>query len=73
MSDSDANADDEFIESLKRNIEQTRLPPELKAQLLAEEPPLVEQERIYREMMEKGGLSFEQFFGALMAEFGETL
>jgi hypothetical protein len=47
---------------LKRNLEATRLPPDLLAQFLAELPPPEEMERLYREIQENGGLSFEQLF-----------
>jgi hypothetical protein len=60
------NAD--FVEALKREAEKSRLSPELKAQILAELPPLEEHERLYREMQEHGGLSFEQFCEGLGIE-----
>ncbi len=60
-------------EELKRNLEATRLPPDVKEQILAELPPPEERERMYREMMEKGGVSFEEFFEPLLAEFEEQL
>ncbi len=56
-------------EMLKRDLEATRLPPDLKEQILAELPPPEEQERMYRELIEEGGLSFEECFGPLFAEF----
>jgi hypothetical protein len=56
-------------EELKRGLEKTRLPADLKAQILAELPPPEEQERLYREMQEKGGLSFEEYFESLIQEF----
>jgi hypothetical protein len=56
-------------EELKRGLEKTRLPEDLKAQILAELPPLEEMERLYREQQEKGGLSFEECFGSLIQEF----
>ena len=49
-------------EELKRDLEKTRLSPELLAQFIAELPPPEERERLYRELMENGGLSFEQLF-----------
>jgi len=49
----------EYIESLKKGLDQYRLSPELKAQLLAEMPPPEEMERLYREVMEHGGYSTE--------------
>jgi hypothetical protein len=51
-------------EALLRDVEKTRLPPELRAQMLAEYSP-EEEERIIREMQEKGGLSSEEFFASL--------
>jgi hypothetical protein len=60
---------DDPREALKQGLEKTRLPADLKAQILAELPPLEEQERLYREMQEKGGLSFEEFFESLIQEF----
>ena len=55
--------EEDFIEALKRGV--TRLSPEEKAQMLAEWPPPEEMERLYREMMERGGLSAEEFFESL--------
>jgi hypothetical protein len=49
----------EYIESLKQGLDQYRLSPELKAQLLAEMPPPEEMERLYREVLEHGGYSTE--------------
>jgi hypothetical protein len=63
-----ANGDDPTAE-LKRSLGENRLPPDVKAQILAELPPLAEQERMYRELMEKGGLSFEECFESLFREF----
>jgi hypothetical protein len=57
-------------ETLKQRLEETRLPPGLKEQVLAELPPPEERERLYRELQEKGGLSFEEFFNSLCAEVG---
>jgi len=67
----DANTNHDPTEALKRSLEATRLPADWKEQILAELPPPEEQERMYRELMEKGGLSFEEFFESLMAEFEE--
>jgi hypothetical protein len=53
---------------LKRRLEETRLPANLKEQILAELPPLEERERLFRELQEKGGLSPEQFFASLGIE-----
>jgi len=55
-------------EALKRRLEETRLPADLKEQILAELPPLEEQERLCRELQEQGGLSFEQFCASLGIE-----
>jgi hypothetical protein len=56
---------DQTVE-LKRRLEETRLPGDLKAQILAELPSPEEQERLYRELQEKGGLSFEEFSASLL-------
>jgi hypothetical protein len=66
-----AGASKDPTEALKRGLAENRLPADLKEQILAELPPPEEQERLYRELMEKGGLSFEQFFDSLCAEFEE--
>ncbi len=58
----------QFIEELKRGIESTRLPAHLMEQILAELPPPEEQERLYREMQEKGGIPSEQFLESLGLE-----
>jgi hypothetical protein len=55
----------EFIAELKRDLEQTRLPPEDRERILANLPPVEEQERAYRELMENGGLSSEEFLASL--------
>ena len=55
----------QFIEELKRGLEKTRLPADLREQILAELPPPEERERLLREMQEKGGMSFEQFMESL--------
>ena len=55
-------------EALKQGLEKTRLPAELRAQILAELPSPEEQERMYRELREQGGLSGEEFFGSLGLE-----
>jgi hypothetical protein len=46
----------------RERLEETRLPASVKEQILAELPPPEEQERLYREMQENGGLSFDQLF-----------
>src|SRR5436309_3064842 len=50
---------------LKRRLEETRLPANLKEQILAELPSPEERERLFRELQEKGGLSSEEFFASL--------
>jgi hypothetical protein len=56
---------DELIANLKENIEQTRLPPEFRDEILAQLPPPEERERLYREIIEQGGISSEEFFASL--------
>ncbi len=58
-----------LIETLKKKVQETVLPPDWKEQVLAELPPPEERERLLRELMEKGGLSFEESFESLIAEF----
>jgi hypothetical protein len=55
-------------EELKRGLPTPRVPADVKAQILAELPPLEEIERQIREMQEKGGLTSEEFFKALGLE-----
>src|SRR4051812_38925636 len=64
----DAAAGGDLREALKQRLEETRLPAELKAQILAELPPPEEQERMYRALQEQGGLSAEEFFASLGLE-----
>jgi hypothetical protein len=59
---------DQFIAKLKRNLEQYRLPADQREQILAELPPPEERERLYRELQEKGGMSFDQFMKSLGLE-----
>jgi hypothetical protein len=47
------------------SVEETRLPTKLKEQILAELPPVEERERLFRELQEQGGLSWEQFQASL--------
>src|SRR5438093_579014 len=56
---------DDPREALKQRLEETRLPADIKAQILARLPPPEEQERLYRELQENGGLSFEEFLDSL--------
>jgi hypothetical protein len=58
-------AQEDFVESLARGLEKHRLTPELKAEIFADMPPPEEQERLYRELMEQGGLSSEEFLASL--------
>jgi hypothetical protein len=53
---------------LKRRLEITRLPENLRQQILAILPSQQEQERLYRELQENRGLSFEQFMQSLGLE-----
>jgi hypothetical protein len=57
-----------FIEQLKQRLEETRLPADLKEQILANLPPPEEQERLYREIQQNGGFKSEQFFASLGLE-----
>ena len=59
---------EQFIAKLKRNLEQSRLPADQRQQILAELPPADERERLFREIQEKGGMSFEQFMESLGLE-----
>jgi hypothetical protein len=63
-----AHSHDDLIAKLKRGLAETRLPAELREQILAKMPPPEEQERLYRELQENGGLSSEQFFASLGLE-----
>jgi hypothetical protein len=58
----------QFIAELKRGLENTRLPANLREQILAQLPPPEEQERLFREMQEKGGMSSVQFLESLGLE-----
>ena len=66
------SAADDPREALKQGLEKTRLPPDLKAQILAELPPPEEREQMYREMIENGGLSFEELCASLGIEAKPT-
>lgn len=63
-----AASDTNFIAQLKQRLEETRLPADLKEQILAELPPPEERERLLREQQEKGGLSSEEFLASLGLE-----
>jgi hypothetical protein len=54
-----------FIKQLKQRLEETRLPANLKEQILAELPPPEERERLLQELQENGGLSSEEFLTSL--------
>jgi hypothetical protein len=60
--------DSDLTTALKRGLEETRLPSDLKEQILAELPPPEERERLFRELKEKGGLSAEEFIASLGLE-----
>src|ERR1051325_9123022 len=62
------NSEPEFVKELRRKSQQTRLAPEVRAQILAELPSDEEQERLYREMQENGGMSYEEFMKSLGLE-----
>jgi hypothetical protein len=55
-------------EALKKNLEQTRLPPDVKAQILAQLPPPEERARLLQELLDGGGLSSEEFLTSLGLE-----
>ncbi|HEV3078850.1 MAG TPA: hypothetical protein VGY66_03700 [Gemmataceae bacterium] len=57
-----------LTEELKRRLDETRLPASLKEQILAQLPSAQEQERLYRDLQEKGGLSFQEFLHSLGVE-----
>jgi hypothetical protein len=46
--------------ALRRGLEATRLPASAREQVLGELPPPDEQERLYRDLQARGGLSFEE-------------
>jgi hypothetical protein len=58
----------QFIAELKRGLENTRLPANLREQILAQLPPPEERERLFRELQEKGGMSADQFLESLGLE-----
>jgi hypothetical protein len=65
--DGDAS-NQELIAKLKQGLEKTRLPADQREQILAELPPPEERERLFREMQEKGGMSFEELMESLGLE-----
>jgi hypothetical protein len=54
-----------LTEELKRRLDETRLSATLKEQILAQLPSAQEQEQLYRDLQEKGGLSFQEFLHSL--------
>src|SRR5579864_6198726 len=65
-----AAGDREFIAELKRQAAQSRLPPDVKAEILKAMPSDEEMERLFREMQLKGGLTFEEFAESLGLDRG---
>ncbi len=63
-------SNNDLMRELKRRLEETRLPANLKEQILGQLPPPEERERLFRELLEKGGLSSEQFLASLGLETG---
>ncbi len=63
----DARSDDPTAD-FKRRLEETRLPEGMREQIQSELPAPEDRERLLRELMEKGGLSSEQFFQSLGLE-----
>lgn len=63
-----ATRNDNHLTELKRQLEDTRLPASCKATILTDLPSAEEQQRLYRELQEKGGLSFEEFMDSLELE-----
>jgi hypothetical protein len=57
-----------LTESLKQRLEETRLPAELKAQILAQMPSPDEEEWLLRDLQERGGLSSAEFLVSLGLE-----
>jgi hypothetical protein len=58
----------DVVLELKKNLRDTRLPPKLKKQILAEMPTWDEQKLLYRELQQKGGSSSQQFLRSLGIE-----
>jgi hypothetical protein len=63
-----ASANNGLVAELKRYVEKTRLPADVKEQVVAELPSVEEQERLYRQLQENSGLSIEQFLESLGLE-----
>ena len=64
----DAAGNHDLTAELKRRLEETRLPENLKEQILAGLPSPEERERLFLELQQKGGLTSEQFFASLGLE-----
>jgi hypothetical protein len=56
------------LAKLKKALHKTRLSKDLREKILAQLPSLEEQERLYRELQEKGGLSSRQLLKSLGLE-----
>jgi len=67
-----ATGSHDLIAELRRTIDDTRLPANIRAQICAQLPSPEEQERLYREMQTDGGVSDEELM-ALLAIKGEPL
>jgi hypothetical protein len=50
---------------LRKRLEETRLPADLREQILALFPPPEEQQRLFKELQATGGLTSEQFLASL--------
>ena len=50
---------------LMQHFEETRWSPEVREQIFAEIPPPEERAKMYRELQEKGGLSFEELMNSV--------
>jgi hypothetical protein len=66
-----AAGDREFIAELKRQAAESRLPPDVKAEILATMPSDEEIERLYREIRVHGGLTSRELLQSLGLE-GES-
>ncbi len=59
---------DDPREALLRGLDKTPLDQEVKAHILAQLPSAEEQERMYRDLIENGGLTFEEMCESLGIE-----
>ena len=66
--DAGAVQNQQLIAELKRKLEETRLPAELKRQILEQLPSPEERERLFRALQEKGGISSDHFLKSLGLE-----